>query len=129
MAHAFPGDEFRPRAAPGHLEARLGLADAHDARGHRDLAIAVALECAERAPELSGVHYNLGCHLLGANRFGEAKDAFARAVALAPDYARAHGNRGVACHRMGELDAALESYETAHRLDPENLPTVTMRSS
>src|SRR6185503_12317077 len=65
------------------------------------------------APEdpyvLNALGLNLGRHGL----FPEAIAAFDKAIALNPDLAHAHANRGYAYESMSELDPARASYERA----------------
>lgn len=53
-------------------------------------------------------------------RMEEACVAYRMAIALAPRYAKAHLNLGIALQAAGDNDAALSSYETALRHDASN---------
>jgi hypothetical protein len=64
--------------------------------------------------------YNLGNTLGEEGRFGEAIDAFRRAVALAPSLMPAHANLGRALFVSGDVDGAIGAYEAALALDPQN---------
>jgi len=54
------------------------------------------------------------------DRLGEAVDAYQRAIDLAPDWAEAHINLGVALYHQRELDAAQRSFRAALAIDPAN---------
>ena len=47
---------------------------------------------------------------------------FDQAIALRPDYALAHGNRGLILQRMGDGDRAADAYREAIRFDPSLNP-------
>lgn len=49
-----------------------------------------------------------------------AKDSCAKAVRLEPTNADAHINLGESFRMLGEHDAAIESYNTALSLNPQN---------
>jgi len=65
-------------------------------------------------------------HLLGvvAHQLGraDAADLLARAVALAPDFAEAHNDRGVVLAAHGKLAAASAAFERAVALKPDYVP-------
>ena len=50
----------------------------------------------------------------------EAATSFRNAIALCPDYVVAHRNLGDAYERQKRIKAALESYEEALRIDPQD---------
>jgi predicted O-linked N-acetylglucosamine transferase (SPINDLY family) len=53
-------------------------------------------------------------------RVEEARDLYRRAVAAAPDYARAHVNLGIALEALGDVDAAAASHQAALAVDPSD---------
>jgi predicted O-linked N-acetylglucosamine transferase (SPINDLY family) len=53
------------------------------------------------------------------NRVDEALASYDRALALKPDYAQAHYNRGDTLHLLNRLDEALASYDRALALRPD----------
>lgn len=59
----------------------------------------------------------LGNEAEAQGRLEEARDAYRRAIALAPRHARAHLNLGIVLQAAGNADAAREAYETALRHD------------
>ena len=67
-----------------------------------------------------------GCNLLGmlliqAGAVTPALSCFDRAVALAPGFADAHCNRGVALQQLGRLDDALAAFRAALKAAPGHL--------
>ncbi len=58
-------------------------------------------------------HFDQGKLLSGAGKHAEAAAAFARAAALAPDFAEAHNHLGLAFRDQGRLTDAVESYRRA----------------
>ncbi|MBD1997942.1 tetratricopeptide repeat protein [Leptolyngbya sp. FACHB-541] len=63
--------------------------------------------------------YNtLGRVLRSQNRREEAIAAYTRAIELNNQLAAAFNNRGVAYAELGQIDAAIEDYQVATRLDP-----------
>ena len=52
-------------------------------------------------------------------RLAEAIEDYDKAIALNPDYAEAHEDRGIAYARAGRADEALRDLDQALRLDPD----------
>jgi len=79
---------------------------------------------AEYARPLSGsevrgiVEYNVGNDHRRAQRFGDARAAFSRAVAAFPDFAEAHASLGSVQQLLGQLDEAADSYRAALDKNP-----------
>jgi len=63
--------------------------------------------------------------LQGQGRIEEALDAFDRALALDPNHANAHSNRGVLLRAAGRPVEAEAAYRTAIRLDPSHIDAYT----
>ena len=53
-------------------------------------------------------------------RLEEARDLYRRAVAAAPDYARAHVNLGIALEALGDMEGAAASHRAALAVDASN---------
>src|SRR5215472_16744997 len=62
----------------------------------------------------------LGLCLANLQRPAEALEAFDAAIALDPNFAPAHFNRGWVSEEAGELDRARSSFEAAARLNPRD---------
>ena len=63
---------------------------------------------------------NLGLFLLEKGRPEEARDHFARAVRIRPDFTAAHRNLGTALFALGRHDEAAAAYLGEIKLDPHN---------
>ena len=61
----------------------------------------------------------LGITLQELGRLDEALASYNQAVALKPDYAKAHSNLGATLQELGRLDEALASYKQAITLKPD----------
>ena len=71
-----------------------------------------------------------GCNVLGmllmqAGAADRALGYFQKAVALAPGFADAHSNRGVALQELGRLEEALAAFQAAVRAAPGHLNALT----
>jgi len=71
------------------------------------------------APRDLAVLNALGLSLSRQDRLQEAADAFDDAIAVQPDFAPAHFNKGCASEALGELDAARAAYVRATELTPD----------
>jgi Flp pilus assembly protein TadD len=60
----------------------------------------------------------LGTALAKRNRLEEARDEFAAAVRLRPDYVNAHTNLGRILAALGHADEAAREFSEAERLKP-----------
>ena len=69
---------------------------------------------------------HLGIIYRGKGKFAEARSNYERALELEPNYAYAHLNYGILLDLyLGELDDALEQYQTYQELTPEEDKEVT----
>lgn len=73
------------RLVPFALEAGIAKIEAHLALGERVPALDFAERLADRHPDRAEAHYARGKALYALGRLSEAKDAFAAALARAPD--------------------------------------------
>lgn len=94
----------------GRLYERIGQLES--AEGH--LRRAVDLQPGRAIP-----HCNLGRVLYGQDRYQEAREEFDRAIAADPEYFEGHFGRGQSLCELGEIEAAIASFKTAHRLKPD----------
>jgi Flp pilus assembly protein TadD/4-amino-4-deoxy-L-arabinose transferase-like glycosyltransferase len=85
----------------------------------------------EKLSDRGAAYYNVASRLLSADRYAEAADYFGRAeAAFAESPPSLYLDWGVALHRLGRLDEALEKYRRAEELGedspklPMNLATV-----
>jgi lipoprotein NlpI len=78
--------------------------------GAYELAIVQLEQAVTLAPEVAGIHFNLGGAYYGKGRIAEAEGEFRQTLALDPQHARAHWFRGLCLEGLGDLDAALEEF-------------------
>ncbi|MGQ9502841.1 MAG: tetratricopeptide repeat protein [Anaerolineae bacterium] len=82
------------------------------------------IEQAEQAvqaePTSSETHFKLGAAWMRANLLTLAEAAFRKAIALDAQYVDAYVNLGVALYQMGRLDEALQEYEAALGIAPDD---------
>ena len=74
---------------------------------------------AELRPDLPNTYANLGLALEESGQTGDAIDILRRGLAVKPT-PDLHGNLAITFSRLGNMDEAIEHYEEALRLQPEN---------
>jgi Tfp pilus assembly protein PilF len=74
----------------------------------------------ELAPDSVQALYGLGTHLIDGGRIEEGKKMVERAVTLQPTYAEALGTLGNASDGEGKYSEALQYYESALKVAPDN---------
>lgn len=117
------GPKKRPtRYAPPH-DTPLDLAEALRAhrKGHVAEAVARYRERLVRNPACLDSHMNLATALVRLGRAREARLAFVRALALAPQDPRVHRDAGIGFASLGALGEARTALATAFDLDPGSL--------
>jgi tetratricopeptide (TPR) repeat protein len=73
--------------------------------------------------------YNKAVDLWSDERFtdpGKAIEYLNEAIRLKPDYAEAYGNRGIAYVKLGQYQRAIQDYDTAIRLKPDDAIAVAV---
>lgn len=70
-------------------------------------------------PDLSSAYANLGLVLDENGQAGEAIAVYRQGLSVKP-IAEIHGNLAIALAKLGNIDEAIEHYEEAIRLDPDN---------
>ena len=88
--------------------------------GQTDEARSVAEASVERHPPSYESWLALGLATMACNDYGRAIAAFDRAVALRPDSADAHANRGIALQNLGRFDEAHAEYARAIHEHPDH---------
>tara|TARA_B100000029_G_scaffold391410_1_gene388266 strand:+ start:433 stop:786 length:354 start_codon:yes stop_codon:yes gene_type:complete len=68
---------------------------------------------------------DFGIEVAMRDLWNEAIFRFERAIQIDPTYAEAWNNLAIAFENMGRLEDALEAYETALDLDPQNIQIET----
>ena len=66
-------------------------------------------------------HNNQGVVYMDQHNYTRGREEFDRALALAPDYAKARANLGIAYYALGKYDSAATALQTALATDPELL--------
>jgi Flp pilus assembly protein TadD len=105
----------RPDDALAHFQ--LGYAYSHLGRGEEaraEYSTAIKLN-----PKLAAAHLNLGLELLEHDP-AVAIEPFRHAADLLPDQSRPQYLLGLAFERAGNLNAAIEAYQAAERLDDKD---------
>ena len=67
------------------------------------------------------INFNIGSAYLALGIHENAKKYFDQALSIAPHMVVAHVNKGLAEHSLMNLDAALDCFDTALCIDPENI--------
>jgi TolB-like protein/Flp pilus assembly protein TadD len=101
----------------------LSIPEEYDVPGiNRDSTLVRAEAAARRAialaPRLGEAYASLGEIVEYLNRRVEARDAYRRAITLAPNYATGHQWYAYYLAGVNQWDDAIREMETAHRLDP-----------
>ncbi|MFN8548078.1 MAG: serine/threonine-protein kinase [Candidatus Eisenbacteria bacterium] len=111
---------FEEAIASGDLEEATtqGYAKALAALHRFDEAVAALEAAIRRQPDRWRLYNVLGSLQYEQSRFAEARDAFRRAVTLAPDYAIGFVNLGAACQQLGAGDQAIAAYRRAIAIKP-----------
>jgi len=99
----------------------LNLSASLLAVGDLNGAIAAARKGRLRRDKMPQAHYVAGLAYLAAGLLDRAADCFATATKLAPDFADAWVNLGVARYRSGKILLAREAMRAALRADPGNV--------
>ena len=66
-------------------------------------------------------HNNQGVVYMDQHNYTRGREEFARALALAPDYASAQANLGISYYALGKYDSAATALQTAIAIDPDLL--------
>lgn len=86
--------------------------------GQWDKVIALCDFALAASADYAPAYLNHGNVHAARREFAAAADAYRRALAAAPAYAKAHANLSVVLHRLGLLDEALAASRRAVELDP-----------
>ena len=101
-----------------HAEATYQLANAYQAQGRLDEAIACYAKVIKMAPDAMACHFNMGNALLRRGRLAEAVACYRAAIRLSPDMPEAFCNMATALKELGEIEAAVDAYKKAISLRP-----------
>ncbi len=106
---------------PGHIPARVNLAELLYAGGRLDEAGPVLEAGVEAAPGNGFAWEALGRHLIRQRRYEEGLEKLERAVELQPGRAELHYFLGVGLNSVGRYEDALPFLEKALELAPESV--------
>ena len=93
----------------------------HHRAGRTDQARAIYAALLADDPDNAEAHHLMGVLQLQTAAPAQAIEHLDRAVALAPDVAKYHGNRAAALGALGRRDEAVAAMERAVGLDPDDL--------
>lgn len=85
---------------------------------HYAQGIALMVRVAERAPDVTAAHIDLGIAYRQAGELEKAEAALAHALDLNPQHPVAHNEMGMLCRRTGRFQAARTHYEQVLELYP-----------
>ncbi|MCP4697706.1 MAG: tetratricopeptide repeat protein, partial [Gammaproteobacteria bacterium] len=97
------------------------LGDMYNRSSEFDKAITHYESALRLRPQLAAAHFGLGLIRLRESDYAAARKAFQQAVEDAPHKAEYHLNLAYAYTHLDSLDQALQHYEKAMRLDPDQL--------
>ncbi len=104
---------------PQAFEARFNLGRALSEAGRLEESVAVHLEAARVQRNDPRHLHQAGEGFRKLGRYSEARDAYERALEVAPEYPRAKGGLGLALMELGENENALRWLEEATHQAPE----------
>ena len=113
--------DFAANLNPMNFNARAGLASTLAIRGNLAEAVPHFERALEINPDNLDNRYNFGITLNGLGRYREAIDQFNSVLDKAPLYPKAHGALAVALNRTGDAPAAVQHYEEALKIVPDDL--------
>lgn len=87
-------------------------------------ALTAAQKMAKRLPDNPVAHNLIGSAYLGQNASGAARQAFAHAATLDPDFTPSRINLGYLDKAEGKLDAAQQNFMDVLRSEPDSLPAL-----
>ena len=121
LAHR-TGVKLPSPSASGTDEEELTYARAmsYSAMGRDDLALQFALRYSRMVPEDDRAWTELGKQYLARNQLKDSVEASLRSIQLAPFKTNARNNLGVALHRLGRHDEAVDQLRIATSNDPLN---------
>jgi len=114
---------------PGHLGARLGLANTYLQLKRPDKAEAAYTAAVEAAPNNPLVYNNRGMFFQQQGKTQNALADFTRAIEIAPDYMIAYVNRGFTAMTEGNAAAAEADLTSALKIDPNHPPAYSLRGT
>ena len=108
------------RLDPGHARALYHLGQLELARSNSAAGVELLQQAAAKDPEAADVHQSLGVAYKRLERWGNARQAFERALAINPDYGPSFFELGELAQRLGRPEAAIGFYQRVIDLDAAN---------
>lgn len=103
-----------------NLASALCLSDRHaEAIPYFARALEVDPDDTEAAFAMGKAHFDLANKLMGKKEFEQAAEHYTKAARLRPDSAQSLNNLGIARMNLGQIDAAIRSFEESLRVDPD----------
>jgi tetratricopeptide (TPR) repeat protein len=99
----------------------IHLSSVYMEEGKTEKAVSILKDFINRYPDEFPPYFQLGRIFLSVNRLKDAKDAFLKALEINRELIVAHQNLGLIYQRMGLHEKAIESYENAISLNPNNI--------
>ncbi len=118
IAHWHAALEIAPTGTLDWVAAQTALAHAHQSVGNWDEAIAHYRRLLEETPT-ADLHHRLGQCYTQQQHWQAAADCYHRAIALAPQWAAAWGDRGGVLLQLGEVTGAIAHWQHALTLHPD----------
>ncbi len=98
----------------------LDKIDYHMKQGEYELAIRKAQDYLDKHPESYLMWCLLGWAYLNTGQLIKAEGCFTQSIGLNPDWDNGYVGMGVLNRKRGDLDKAIQNYETAISLEPSN---------
>ncbi len=126
---AFADFKTAIQMSPGHMGARLGLADAYVAAGRTEDAVNAFDDAVENFPNEPLVYNNRGMFLQQIKRSSQAIDDFTMSIKLDSDYFYAYTNRGFARMQLMKAAEAEQDFNESLRIRPNQPMVFSLRGT
>lgn len=114
---------------PGHVGARLGMADAYVRLNQPEKAEATFTAAVQAVPNNPLVYNNRGMFFQNQGKPQQAIADFTRAIELDPSYTVAYTNRGFAAMSEGNAQAAEADFTASLKVDPAQPLVYSLRGT
>src|SRR5579872_1891581 len=115
-----PSYEHILRLDPGHPAALYHFGTLEIARSNVAAGIELLRLAASKCPDAAEIHQSLGMAYKTLGQWGNAAQAFERALATNPEFAAAYFELADLSQTLGSTDAAIDFYRRAINLDPSH---------
>jgi tetratricopeptide (TPR) repeat protein len=119
LDRAVPLYENVLRVDPQHAAALYHLGTLEIQRSNVKAGVELLRQAAAQRPDVAEIHNNLGIACKTLEQWGEAAEAFERALNVDPNYAPAYFNLADLSQTLGQIDTATQFYLRAIKLDPD----------